>query len=802
VIFTIISLTGKMIANRVTLTQDPFVHLNADRRWNERGRWPCSWIACPGADMPPFISAYRRRFMLDHDSQIRVHITADERYILYIDGEQIGRGSERGDEDHWFYESYDLSLAAGPHVIVAKVWSLGKLAPYAQISVHPGFLLASEGEFADLLGTGLAAWEAKRLPGYIFTSPGVAWGTGGNLIVDGRAVAWGVERGESEGWQPATTVNPGIGAHEDYSMHATHWLRPSTLPAMLDTVRQTGSARLISAVSTWDTQKIAVHPEDHLTESGWQDLLDGHSSITIPPHTGRRVIIDLEEYYCSCPELVTTGGAGSSIRLRWAESLFIDPEGQTKGNRDSIDGKYFVGVGDSFLPDGGTQRRFDTLWWQAGRYLELLVLTSETPLTIEHFALRETRYPLEMESRFSPDDSRLSDIIPIMLRGLQMCAHETYMDCPYYEQLMYAGDTRLEILTTYVITRDDRLPRKALRLFDASRQADGLTRSCYPSRVRQVIPPFSLWWITMVCDYAYWRGDLATIRDLMPGVRATMEGFRHFLGADGLIHAPDGWNYMDWVPAWTGGIPPHDSAGISVPVNWQLALVQRMLADLEDQLGEPELAARNRRQAVELANTLSVALWDDQRGLFADDPRKQHFSEHSQCLAILSGLLDPAVQARVAQGLLHYSDLERTTIYFTHYLFETYRVLGRMDVLFERLSLWFDLKAQGFKTPIEHPEPSRSDCHAWGAHPLYHYFASILGIRPTSLGFRTVEIAPQLGPMQQASGMLVHPNGEIHVDFRVEGDSVHGSITLPQGLSGVFRANGSTYPLHEGINTL
>ena len=73
-------------------------------------------------------------------------------------------------------------------------------------------------------------------------------------------------------------------------------------------------------------------------------------------------------------------------------------------------------------------------------------------------------------------------------------------------------------------------------------------------------------------------------------------------------------------------------------------------------------------------------------------------------------------------------------------MFETYAQLGRIDALFERLSLWFELPAQGFTTTPEMPEPTRSDCHAWGAHPLYHMFASLLGIRPAAPGFRSVTI--------------------------------------------------------------
>ena len=793
---------------RTLITHDPFLDHNLTRPWRAQGLWPCAWIACPDVGNPPFVTAYRLRFALGRDATVRVHVTADERYELFLDGARVGRGPERGAPDLWFYETYDLSLAAGEHVLVARVWSLGELAPDAQMSVHPGFLLAPEGEWIGALGTGVAPWEAKRLDGYEFISPAPAYWKSATLRMDGRKFPWGFERGDGHGWQPAQVLKPGVGRHMDWELHAQHLLHPATLPPMLDQPQTARIVRLVAEVDSADTRPIPVRIQDHLAdEPGWSDLIQGRGPVTVPPHTRRRVLVDLENYYCAYPELVTSGGAGSTIRVLWAEALYCapDPWPGDKGNRDEVEGKYFLGLGDTFLPDGGHQRKFDTLWWEAGRYVELYVETADEPLTLERFTLRETRYPLEMESRFESSDPRLSRIQPLLVRGMQMCANETYFDCPYYEELMYAGDTRLEILTTYCMTRDDRLPRKALRTFDASRLPSGLTQSRYPSRVMQIIAPFSLWWVAMVRDYALWRDDPAFVERLMPGVRATIEGYRRFVGADGLLHSPPGWNVMDWVPAWSddAGVPPEGASGVSGLLNWQYVYVLTLVADLESRLGEPELAARARRLASDLAVRATAVFWDEDRGLLADDRARQHFSEHTQCMALLSGQLDPACAARVADGLLREPGLERTTIYFSHYLFETYRELGRVDALLARMSLWFELVEQGFKTPVEAPEPSRSDCHAWGSHPLYHYFATILGLRPGSLGFRSVEIAPQLGPLTCASGRLVHPaGGEIAVEFRVADGALRGQISLPSGLTGTLRYAGQTVALHEGVQEI
>lgn len=796
-----------------------------ERIWHT-GAWPARWIAHPEAVLPSVV-AYRRKFAVNKAVTLHVHVSADERYALYLDGARVGRGPERGDRYHWFFETYPLSLTPGEHCLVAVVWALGEQAPLAQFSVAPGFILACAApEWQRMLATGVASWETLRLDGLTFFKNNLGFGVGANVEIDGARFAWGVERGEGAGWDRAHTGAEGLSAG-GYDQHGTlsttHHLSPATLPPMREALWRKGTVRYVapftdaSAPFYYENSKLldvpirSAHdlPDEH---AAWDAILHGAGAVTIPPYTLRRVILDLDDYVCATTRLTTTGGVGAVVRVSWAESLYADALTAwwdifhaQKGNRDAVEGKYYCGEGDLFHPDGGEGRVFENLWWKAGRYVEVLVATTDEPLVIQGLDFLETRYPLEPEAEFHADDPRFAQTWPIMVRALQMCSHETYMDCPYYEQLMYVGDTRLEALVTYCLTHDDRLPRKALMMFDVSRFPHGLTQARYPCRSTQLIPPFSLWWCGMVYDYALWRDDADFVRARMPGVRAVLDAFLSYRNADGLIAAPPGWNYVDWTtdPAWHRGVPPDGEGGVNGILNWQFALALTYAAALEEWLGEPECAARYRRYAAEAARATTVAFWNAARGLFSDDLAGEHFSEHAQCLALLSGLVDADRQARVAEGLLTADDLTRATIYFSHYLFETYRRLGRVDRLFAHLEEWFALAELGFKTTREQPEPSRSDCHAWGAHPIYHSYAAILGIRPASMGFREVVIQPALGPLTAVKATLPHPQGEIAVDLtQPEPGVLRGVITLPPGVTGRLILGDVVYPLRAGAQEI
>ena len=157
-----------------------------------------------------------------------------------------------------------------------------------------------------------------------------------------------------------------------------------------------------------------------------------------------------------------SGGRGATISVRYAEALFTGPKGNDKGHRDEIAGKVFAGYGDQFLPDGGPHRVFRPLWWRTFRYIELTIETTDEPLILHDIRSVYTGYPFAQTARFTAGRADLERMLAVGWHTARLCAHETYMDCPYYEQLQYAGDTRIQALVSYYMSGDGRLARQAI----------------------------------------------------------------------------------------------------------------------------------------------------------------------------------------------------------------------------------------------------------------------------------------------------------------------------------------------------
>ena len=147
--------------------------------------------------------------------------------------------------------------------------------------------------------------------------------------------------------------------------------------------------------------------------------------------------------------------------------------------------------------------------------------------------------------------------------------------------------------------------------------------------------------------------------------------------------------------------------------------------------------------------------------------------------------------------------LAAASYYFRWYVLEALRDAGLGDRYVEQLAPWRGMLALGLTSPAESPEPTRSDTHAWSAHPVHGLLATVLGVRPASPGFRTVHIAPALGPLQQAEGRVAHPAGDLDVSLtRLGARGLRARVTLPKGITGTFEWHGHLRPLHSGTQTL
>jgi alpha-L-rhamnosidase len=799
---------------RILLTDLPYngqIESNQSQKpWEQTTGWPCRWVTYSEAAKPPYVIVYRCKFTLSEATRLRVHVSGDERYELYLDHTRIGRGSERGDRTNWFYETYEVELAAGEHQWIARCWAIGEHKPWAQVSVQPGFLLSPDDEaLAPLMGTGVALWEAKPMPGYRFVPLPSSIGTGAKLDIDGAAVDWDALLGGGDGWLPVQPLANVYHSKDNYHFSSVQRLmRPATLPAMQEAAMTTMRVRFVEDAGMLESDGQPIIARHDLTEEHerWDGLLTGQPT-HIPPNTRRRIIIDLGNYYCFYPELIVSGGKGSVIRLHWEESFYDEVDGGRKTNRNEIAGKWFRGHGDTFRPDGGPNRSFDTLWWHAGRYGELIVETGSDALELQVFKLLETRYPLEMEGSIHCSDERLNQVIKASFRTLQMCAHETYMDCPYWEQLMYVGDTRIQSLITYVSTLDARLPRKALDMFRVSRNNHlGLVNCAYPDQSGKHISSFSLWWVAMVYDYALWRGDLEWIRFMMSSVRDELDRLLQNRSSNGAIKLPISWNFMDWQTApsdaWNSGTPPHGADRLNAAYNLQMIHTLELVAKLEAYLGEIELESRARRLAKELSSVVEKLFWNEERGLFADETSHQYYSEHAQVLSLLCESISLGLNRRLIPGMLKTDDdLMRTSVYFDHYTFDVLASANQIEALLDRLDPWFSMEANGLKTTPEiFLDSTRSDCHAWGAHPVYHLYTNLLGIRPASMGFASVVIRPKLGSLTHLQGKLPHQNGFIEVSVACRGSQWHVEVELPHGLPGTLIWGSDSYPLQNGQN--
>lgn len=752
--------------------------------------WTRDWKS-EDKEVPGIIYFRRQVELKELPESFMVQISADSRYKLYVNHMLAETGPSKGDAKVWFYETLDILpyLREGNNTLAVVVLRYPTEHNKGNHGIFrtetPGMCFFGEYREKDGRAVCLKSdenWKCLKERNYRIVSESDSFAplqiledTAGNRETFG----WMEDGFDDSRWNTALVYRP-FSVSKAVSPGN---LLPRTIPSLRKHPGQ--------------FKGIMVRRQSEIETSDWNRMLKGQRGITLSAWTEEIVEIDAGELMTGFLKLVMTGGRGAVVKILQSEG-YVQKDGEIndlprKGDRLDFVNGYLHGFTDTYRVSGlgvnGKEEIYEPFWFRTFRFVQLAIKTGEEPLTLETFDYLETGYPLEVKTRVKTSDESLEKIWDISERTLRRCMHETYEDCPFYEQLQYAMDTRSQILYTFMVSADDRLARKCYDDFRRSQRYDGLLNCSYPNYGPNVIPGFSIYYILMLYDHMMYFGDRELIRYHIPTIDGILLYFDKNLTPDGIVGKIGGlniqdpyWSFIDWTTEWneTTGVP---TATLRGPATMESLLYVMGLthgSKLAAYIGRSQLAEEYeaRAQAVKQA-VRTHCLGAD--GMLSDGPGLEEYSQHCQVFALLTDTVDLAAGRRnLLETLNNRQKYAQCSVAMAFYLYRALEKAGIYEYTDRLWNLWRDMLNKNLTTCVEDGLGERSDCHAWGALALYELPAVILGVHPVKPGFQEIEVRPVPGYLTWAEGEVITPRGRVKVSWKKEGEKMELSYSLPE----------------------
>jgi Glycogen debranching enzyme len=742
------------------------------------------WIGCEQNNVTDSMLLYfRRKFHVGvENAALQIKVSADSRYKLYVNENLVSIGPCKGNENTWYYEMADVSkyLVLGENIISAEVVhypdiTIGRYEQKGPFSVArtssaafwlEGSLQNSDQELLEDISTD-EKWRCMQEKGIVFLPPVTAYLSGGFEHFMCNKITFGWKRAEFDdsAWPEAKVITNAYFDHHSANSYGelTPWnLTARPIPQMYR------KEKLFTKITKTD-QSSGILPE----------FIQGEKSIRFSAGSTFSMDVTAGELTTGYLKLCFTGGTGSKIKIIYSEAYEQNTEGAyTKGIRDDNSG-IIRGNYDLIEPDG-KEINHETFWFRTFRFIRIEINTGADALTIKNLSYIETGYPLAISGEYESSEGAHRKLWDISLRTLLRCMHETYEDCPYYEQLQYAMDSRLEMLFTYQLSRDDRLARKCIQDFHSSLLPNGLLQSRYPCIVKQIIPGFCLQFIFMLEDHFMYFGDLEFIKQYRPTMDAVLSWFDRNIQKQGLVDKTGYWSFVDWVEGWEmNSVPKANQTGPTTIYNLMYAKALQSAAFLNEATGREGMEKEYLDRSRNILEAVRTYCYDEERHLFKDGPEVKEYSQHCQVWAILCGAVNGSDAKELMKRALE-CNISKVSYAMSFYLFRALEKTGLYEYVLPLFETWRHLADLNLTTWVEDPVRQRSDCHAWGSVPLYEFSAMILGVRPITAGYTIIQIKPFIGTLRFAKGTVMTKFGKVQVEWNISGNEFTLQINSPE----------------------
>ena len=521
------------------------------------------------------------------------------------------------------------------------------------------------------------------------------------------------------------------------------------------------------------------------------------------------IILDQGTYTTSMMKYEFSAPKGTEIKIIYVECPLTQSEDGSlyKGMRDNIEGIIQYGTPDNDHYDEikatGKTQFFEPFWYRVYRFIR--VECSQKPECFRAFSSRYT-YNFEKDAisggigSFECSDKKYQKFWEVSRNTLECCTHETYVDCPYYEQQQYVGDARFEAVYAWKLSNDSKMQKKVIIDTVHSLQPDGLIASTSPNMWVQILHISNFYFINLIREYLRFTGDVDFVKTLTGTIASSIEYFEGVKTPEGLINPPDGCRFIDWVSSWKHGYPEDGDSSPMTVYNLMYAAMLKDAVEICDACGYCGLASDYRVMHKKLINAINKHCFDKETGIYADIPGKKIYSEHAGVWAVISDAITGNNAKEMIEKMLESDSVAKSSFSKKYDLLRALDKVGLYNKYAPQiLNQWDEMLDKNCTTWCESTSFPRSECHGWSCIPMFEMSAQILGVKAIDNGFKKIQIKPHTLGLSYAKGRVPTPFGYIDVHWSDEdgkftlnvsaSDTIEMEIVLPNGETETIKSN-------------
>ncbi|WP_194842445.1 alpha-L-rhamnosidase N-terminal domain-containing protein [Endozoicomonas sp. OPT23] len=439
------------------------------------------------------------------------------------------------------------------------------------------------------------------------------------------------------------------------------------------------------------------------------------------------------------------------------QTVHIKTDGYNDGGPVNVRAEYVTKAGE---------QSYESYGWMSGHSM-----TYTFPAGVEVLELkyRETGYNTEFVGQWSTNDVFYNKLWDKAGRTLYINMRDTFFDCPTRERAQWWGDVVNQLGEVFYVFDSDahKLIKKGITDLSNFQRSNGTLYSPVPDGNwnRELASQM----LASVGEYGFWTyyfntGDIDTIRQVYPNVRRYLEVYT--MRGDGLINYRSGdWNWGDWGSE-------QDRYVIQTTMYYMALNAARKMAA---ELGETQDFSWYDTRINSIKANFDRVLWKNNHYRSGDVATAD---DRANALAVVSGLASPDKYQGITNVL---RSTYRSSPYMEKYVLEALYQMGEEDFALTRMkSRYAQMVADDYTTLWElwSKGGGSTNNHAWNApNTILAQYTS--GVAPTSVGWSTYSVLPQMGKLTSIQQRVPSIKGNIDLTLNKEDWGVGITLDSP-----------------------